>query len=113
MVNAHQAFLNEWMTNGLDYVRGETAGENARSSAAALMGADRADLALIPSVSAAAGLVAAQLGQATAGENVVIGEQEYSSNHFPWRQLTSKGYAVASFVPEMGRPRTRRGRRPR
>src|SRR5262249_52320175 len=28
------------------------------------------------------------------GENVVIGEQEYSSNHFPWRQLERKGYEV-------------------
>jgi selenocysteine lyase/cysteine desulfurase len=58
------------------------------------MGADRADIALIPSVSAAAGLVAAQLGRAADAENVVIGEQEYSSNHFPWRQLTGKGYEV-------------------
>jgi hypothetical protein len=82
------------MTDGLDFVRGEAAAENARSSVAALMGADRADIALIPSVSAAAGLVAAQLGPSKGAENVVIGEQEYSSNHFPWRQLTSKGYDV-------------------
>jgi selenocysteine lyase/cysteine desulfurase len=51
-------------------------------------------VALIPSVSSAAGLVAAQLGVAGHGDNVVIGEREYSSNHFPWRQLERKGYDV-------------------
>ena len=94
VADAYHAFMSEWMTDGLDFVRGEAAAENARSSVAALMGADRADIALIPSVSAAAGLVAAQFGQVSGPENVVIGEQEYSSNHFPWRQLTSKGYEV-------------------
>ena len=94
VADAYEAFVSEWMTDGLDFVRGEASAENARSSVAALMGADRADIALIPSVSAAAGLVAAQFGQASGPENVVIGEQEYSSNHFPWRQLTSKGYEV-------------------
>src|SRR4029077_20332940 len=29
-----------------------------------------------------------------AGQNVVIGEREYSSNHFPWRLLAEKGYEV-------------------
>ncbi len=58
------------------------------------MGASSDDVALIPSVSSAAGLVAAQLDRADAGENVVIGEREYSSNHFPWRLLALKGYDV-------------------
>jgi selenocysteine lyase/cysteine desulfurase len=66
----------------------------ARASAAALIGADAADVALIASVSSAAGLVAAQFGPASAGANVVIGEREYSSNHFPWRLLAGKGYEV-------------------
>jgi hypothetical protein len=94
VADAYQAFLKGWMTNGLDYVRGEAAAENARASVAALMGTDRANVALIASVSAAAGFVAAQLGEATGGESVVIDEQEYSSNHFPWRQLAGKGYEV-------------------
>jgi cysteine desulfurase / selenocysteine lyase len=94
VADAYEAFLTEWVTNGLDYVRAEAAAENARSSVAALMGTDPANVALIPSVSTAAGFVAAQLGEAASGESVVIGEQEYSSNHFPWRQLTSKGYEV-------------------
>ena len=40
------------------------------------------------------GLVAAQFGPASPGESIVIGQREYSSNHFPWRQLASKGYDV-------------------
>jgi selenocysteine lyase/cysteine desulfurase len=61
---------------------------------AALIGADRSDVALIASVSSAAGLVAAQFGPGTRGQNVVIGEREYSSNHYPWRLLAKKGYEV-------------------
>ncbi len=74
--------------------RGESAGETARTSVANLIGADPSDVALIASVSAAAGLVAAQFGPAQPGNNVVIGEREYSSNHFPWRMLEYKGYEV-------------------
>ena len=61
---------------------------------ARLIGADACDIALIPSVSSAAGLVAAQFGPAGPGESIVIGQREYSSNHFPWRQLAGKGYDV-------------------
>lgn len=91
---AYHRYIDDWSATGLDFVRGEAAAESARGSVAALMGASPADVALIASVSAAAGLVAAQFGPALAGQNIVIGEREYSSNHFPWRQLTAKGYAV-------------------
>ncbi len=40
-----------------------------------LIGADAADIALIPSVSSAAGLVAAQFGPAGPGESIVIGQR--------------------------------------
>lgn len=91
---ACHGYVDEWTRLGPDWVRGEAAAENARISVAALMGADVTDVALIPSVSGAAGLVAGQFGPAHAGENVVIGEREYSSNHFPWRLLARKGYEV-------------------
>ena len=61
---------------------------------ARLIGASAADVALILSVSSTAGLVAAQFGPAEAGRNVVIGEREYCSNHFPWRRLARLGYDV-------------------
>jgi len=37
VADAYRAFVSEWMTNGLDFVRGEAAAENARSSVATLM----------------------------------------------------------------------------
>ena len=86
LAQAYRAFIDEWVADGLDYGRGERAAGQARSAVARLIGADAADIALIPSVSAAAGLVAAQFGPAGQGESIVIGQREYSSNHFPWRQ---------------------------
>jgi selenocysteine lyase/cysteine desulfurase len=94
LADAYHTFVDEWAATGLDYRRGEQAADNARSAVARLLGAKASDIALIPSVSSAAGLVAAQLGRASPGDNVVIGEREYSSNHFPWRQLAGKGYDV-------------------
>lgn len=94
LAQRYHAVVDEWATDGLDFARGEQAANEARVLAARLIGANPADVALIPSVSSAAGLVAAQLGTAAPGENIVIGEREYSSNHFPWRQLERKGYDV-------------------
>ncbi|WES65996.1 aminotransferase class V-fold PLP-dependent enzyme [Microbacter sp. GSS18] len=92
---ALRRYVDEWTSSGLDFVRGEAAAEASRSIVAGLIGADRSDVALIPSVSAAAGLVAAQLAsEKPAGGNVVIGEREYSSNHFPWRMLAERGCEV-------------------
>jgi len=94
LAEAYRAFIDEWAADGLDYGRGERAAGQARSAVARLIGADAADIALIPSVSAAAGLVAAQFGPAGPGESIVIGQREYSSNHYPWRLLAGKGYDV-------------------
>ena len=94
LADTYRETINDWTTIGFDFSRGERAADAARSAVSTLIGADSSDVALIPSVSSAAGLVAAQFGPATRGENVVIGEREYSSNHFPWRQLADKGYDV-------------------
>src|SRR4051812_13190351 len=69
--------VDTWTADGFDFTRGERAAEDARAVVAGLIGAGAGDVALIPSVSAAAGLVAAQFGPAGPGENVVIGEREY------------------------------------
>jgi cysteine desulfurase/selenocysteine lyase len=90
----YHATVDAWTVQGFDFTVGEAAAERARAAVARLMGADPADVALIASVSTAAGMVAAQFGPATSGENVVIGEREYSSNHFPWRMLAERGYDV-------------------
>jgi cysteine desulfurase / selenocysteine lyase len=98
---AYRAYLDDWTASGPDWPRGEEAAQRARRRAASIMGADPSDVALIGSVSGAAGLVAAQFGPAAPGLNVVIGEREYSSNHYPWRLLTRKGYEVRQ-VPFRG-----------
>ncbi len=94
LATTYHETIDVWTTNGFDYSRGEQAANTARSTVARLIGASASDIALIPSVSSAAGLVAAQFGPAGRGQNIVIGEREYSSNHFPWRQLSVKGYDV-------------------
>jgi cysteine desulfurase/selenocysteine lyase len=94
LAQTYHAVIDEWVSHGMDFANGELAANRARVLAARLIGASPEDVALIPSVSSMAGLVAAQLGPASPGENVVIGEREYSSNHFPWRQLEHRGYDV-------------------
>ncbi|HZL74648.1 MAG TPA: aminotransferase class V-fold PLP-dependent enzyme [Propionibacteriaceae bacterium] len=94
LADSYRELIDDWVAVGFDYVRGEQMANETRSTVARLIGADSADVALIPSISSAAGLVAAQFGHAERGESVVIGELEYSSNHFPWRQLARKGYDV-------------------
>ena len=94
LADTYHEFIDEWTATGFDYSRGEEAAGNARSAVARLIGASASDIALIPSVSSAAGLVAAQFGPAHPGESIVIGQREYSSNHFPWRQLAGKAYDV-------------------
>jgi len=92
--DAYADFIADWTENGFNTTRCEAAGENARAAFSRIIGSSPEDIALIPSVSAAAGLIASQFGPAESGENVVIGEREYSSNFFPWRLLDRKGYDV-------------------
>jgi cysteine desulfurase/selenocysteine lyase len=94
LTETYARVLQAWTENAFDYVRGEAAATAARAAVARLIGASVADVALVPSVSAAAGLVAAQFLPAAPGENLIVGEREYSSNHFPWRQLAARGYDI-------------------
>jgi cysteine desulfurase/selenocysteine lyase len=94
LTETYARVLESWTANGFDYVRGEAAATAARAAVSRLIGAAAADVALVPAVSAAAGLVAAQFLPAAPDENLIVGEQEYSSNHFPWRQLAARGYDI-------------------
>jgi cysteine desulfurase/selenocysteine lyase len=94
LADVYRTLVDEWVSIGFEFPDAERAANVARSAVARVIGADAHDVALVPAVSSAAGLVAAQFGPASTGDNVVIGEREYSSNNFPWRQLTTKGYAV-------------------
>ena len=55
LADTYHVLIDEWTAVGFDYGRGERAANDARSAVARLMGADGTDIALIPSVSYAAG----------------------------------------------------------
>jgi selenocysteine lyase/cysteine desulfurase len=67
LADTYHACIDNWTASGFDFLRGEEAATRARAAVARLSGADASDIALIPSVSAAAGLVAAQFGPAARG----------------------------------------------
>jgi selenocysteine lyase/cysteine desulfurase len=50
-------------------------------------------------VSSAAGIVAANLPPAKHGENVVVAENEFVSNYYPWLLLRERGYEVRAVAP--------------
>ena len=73
-----------------DWHRWEEDGEACRKLFGRLVGAHSADVAILPALSVAAGIVAASL-PARAGDNVVLYEQEFHSVLFPWTALESRG----------------------
>jgi selenocysteine lyase/cysteine desulfurase len=68
----------------------EEDGEACRTLFAQLVGAPAEDVALVPAVSVAAGLVAASL-PAGPGDNVVLYERDFTSTMLPWRGLERRG----------------------
>lgn len=101
LTSACHQFVDGLTGHGIDFDSVEAAAESARTSVARLIGAEPSDVALVPSVSASAGLVASQFGSARTGQNIVIGQREFSSNHLPWRMLAKKGYEIRQ-VPFRG-----------
>jgi len=73
-----------------DWHRWEEDGEACRALFARIAGARPEDIALLPAVSAAAGIVAMSLPART-GDNVVAYEQEFHSALLPWMALESRG----------------------
>ena len=68
----------------------EEDGEACRALFAGLVGARQEDVALLPALSSAAGLVAASL-RAGPGDNVVLCEDDFTSTLLPWRGLEARG----------------------
>jgi selenocysteine lyase/cysteine desulfurase len=68
----------------------EQDGEECRALFASLVGARAEDVALLPALSAAAGLVAASL-PARRGDNIVLIEDDFTSTLLPWRGLEARG----------------------
>jgi cysteine desulfurase / selenocysteine lyase len=99
---AHEAFeraLEAWSAGRFDWTEAEAAGEEARARFAGIVGAEPAAIAIVPAVSAAAGVVAASLPVARPGENVVVAGGEFASNYFPWLMLRERGYDVRTVEP--------------
>jgi selenocysteine lyase/cysteine desulfurase len=72
------------------WIQWEKDGESCRKLFARLVGAASEDIALLPTVSSAAGLVAVSL-PAGEGDNVVLYEDDFTSTLLPWRGLERRG----------------------
>jgi selenocysteine lyase/cysteine desulfurase len=91
---AYERAVDQWSRGRFDWMEAERAGEDARAVFAQIIGAEVDEIALVPAVSTAAGIIAANLPPAKHGENVVVAESEFSSNYFPWLLLRERGYDV-------------------
>jgi selenocysteine lyase/cysteine desulfurase len=97
---AYECAVDRWSAGQFDWTEAERAGDDARAVFAAIVGARPEEVALVPSVSTAAGIVAANLPPAKRGENVVVAQHEFASNYFPWLLLRERGYEVRA-VPSV------------
>ena len=75
--------------------------EQARNSAAQLLGADLEEVALIPNTTVGISLVAEGFPW-QAGDNVVTLENEFPSNQYPWMNLQARGVEVRRVAVEEG-----------
>ncbi len=91
---AYERAVERWSAGRFDWLEAEQAGEEARAHFAALVGAAPDEVALVPAVSTAAGIVAANLPPARPGENIVVTADDFSSNYFPWLLLRERGYEI-------------------
>jgi selenocysteine lyase/cysteine desulfurase len=98
---AYERAVERWSAGRFDWLEAERAGEDARTAFAQLVAATPEEVALVPAVSTAAGIVAANLPPAKRGENILVTESDFSSNYFPWLLLRERGYDVRA-VPSIG-----------
>jgi len=75
-----------WQTSPADFF---TTSERVRGLAAQLFGATAEDVALIPAVSYAAATVVRNLRPA-AGQHILVLDQEFPSNRYPWHRLAQE-----------------------
>jgi selenocysteine lyase/cysteine desulfurase len=91
---AYVSAVERWSAGRFDWMEAERAGEAARAVFAHIVGAHADEVAIVPAVSTAAGIVAANMPLGQAGENILVAADEFSSNYFPWLLLTERGYEV-------------------
>lgn len=98
---AYERAVDRWAAGRFDWMEAERAGEDARTMFAQIVGARPEEVAIVPAVSMAAGIVAANMPPGKRGENILVAENEFSSNYFPWLLLRERGYEVRA-VPSTG-----------
>jgi cysteine desulfurase / selenocysteine lyase len=98
-VDAFRSAVETWSQGSFDYVEAEAAGEEARAIFSRLINAPIQNVALIPTVSAVAGLVAAHLALDEKPGNLIVSRSEFTSNLFPWRMLERRGWQVRLVEP--------------
>jgi selenocysteine lyase/cysteine desulfurase len=96
---AYELAVQRWSSGRFDWMEAERAGEDARAMFAEIVGGTAAEIAIVPAVSTAAGIVAANLPPAKHGENIVVAGNEFTSNYFPWLLLRERGYEVRAVAP--------------
>lgn len=96
---AYELAVERWSAGRFDWMEAEQAGEAARAMFAEIVGATAGEIAIVPAVSTAAGIVAANLPDAKHGENIVVAGNEFTSNYFPWLLLRERGYEVRAVAP--------------
>lgn len=99
--DAYQRAADRWSAGRFDWTEAEQAGEDARAIFATIVNAHPDEIALVPSVSTAAGIVAANMPTARPGENILVAANEFTSNYFPWLLLRERGYEIRA-VPTNG-----------
>jgi selenocysteine lyase/cysteine desulfurase len=82
-----------------DWFSWEDDAERCRELFARLVGASVEDVAVTTAVSVSAGVVAASLPTAS-GDNVVVYENDFASNLFPWAVLAGRGIDVRALPLE-------------
>ncbi|WP_461188031.1 aminotransferase class V-fold PLP-dependent enzyme [Arthrobacter sp. Z4-13] len=97
--DAYRRAVDQWAAGRFDWAEAERAGEDARAMFAEIVGGTAGEIAIVPSVSAAAGIVSANMPTAAPGENIVVAENEFTSNYYPWLQLRERGYEVRTVAP--------------
>jgi selenocysteine lyase/cysteine desulfurase len=101
---AYEKAVERWSAGRFDWMEAERAGEDARAIFAEIIGATPDEIAIVPSVSTAAGVVAANLPPGKPGDNIVVARNEFSSNYFPWLLLRERGYDVRAVPPRSDGP---------
>lgn len=98
-----QVAITDWLEQAtsqgdLNWLQWDQGVQNCRKSAAKLINADPAEVALVPNTTAGITLVAEGLNWRP-GDNIVLFDNEFPSNQYPWLNLASRGVEIRRLAP--------------